>query len=410
MSRRELLVVAALALGGAGGARAAEPLTLPGAVAQALARSVEVQSAAAEVRAAEARLAGASAPLASNPELSGGVGARRGDAGRTAEYEVALAQRIEVGGQRGARVAAARAALAAARARLAAARAEVAAEARTLLGRAVAAGLRAELATEARRLAEDAARAAERRFEAGDVARVEVNGARIDAGRAARAALEAEEARAATLVEVELLLALEPGAAPALAFELGGEGAAAELALEPLVAEALASRGDLVAARREVDAAEAEARAAARAVIPSPELGLSLAREEGADVVMGTVAFELPVFARGRAERGAASARVDQARLALAAQERRVAQEVRLAAARVRAARAVVAAFDAATVAALAENLALVTRAYEAGQLDFVRYQLLRRETLEARADRVDALEALNEAEARLARALGREP
>ncbi len=43
------------------------------------------------------------------------------------------------------------------------------------------------------------------------------------------------------------------------------------------------------------------------------------------------------------------------------------------------------------------------------GQIDFVRYQLLRREALEARRDRIDALEALNRSEAQLERALGRE-
>ena len=81
---------------------------------------------------------------------------------------------------------------------------------------------------------------------------------------------------------------------------------------------------------------------------------------------------------------------------------------MRLAAERVRAARRMLDAFDPATTAALVENLALVTKAYEAGQIDFVRYQLLRREALEARRDRIDALEALNRAEAQLERALGR--
>jgi hypothetical protein len=39
-----------------------------------------------------------------------------------------------------------------------------------------------------------------------------------------------------------------------------------------------------------------------------------------------------------------------------------------------------------------------------------VRYQLLRREALDARRDRIDALEALNRAAARLERALGHDP
>ncbi len=132
---------------------------------------------------------------------------------------------------------------------------------------------------------------------------------------------------------------------------------------------------------------------ATRSVVPTPAIGISIQREESANVVLGTLSFDLPLFARDQAERGVASARVQQARVALAALERRASQEVRLAAERMRAARRVLGAFDPAMTAALAENLALVTKAYQAGQIDFVRYQLLRRDVLEARRDRIDGLE-----------------
>jgi outer membrane protein, heavy metal efflux system len=411
MSLREVVALALLATG-AGIARAGEPLTLAAAVERALAQNADVRAADAEVRAAKARLEGASALLAANPELSGAAGSRDGDAGRTAEWEAALSQRIEVGGQRGARMAAARAGVGAAEARLAATRARVAAEVRELLGREAGARLRAEVASEAQRLADDAASAAEKRFRAGDVARFEVNGARVERGRATRAAIEAEQERIAALAELELVIGLEPGAAQeiAFAFALEGESRGAEPTLEALVQEALSSRSDLAAARLDAEAAVAEDRLATRSAVPTPALGIKLARDEGDNIVLGTLSFELPVFARNQAERGVASARVQQARIALAALERRVAQEVRLAAERVRAARRVLDAFDPETTAALAENLALVTKAYEAGQIDFVRYQLLRREALEARRDRIDALEALNRAAAQLERALGREP
>jgi cobalt-zinc-cadmium efflux system outer membrane protein len=411
MSRRELVAVtAALVATAAGAGRAGEPLTIGAAVERALAQNADVRAAAAEVQAARARLEGASVPLASNPELSGAVGARDGDSGRTMEWEVAVSQRIELGGQRGARVAVARAALGAAEGRLAATRARIAADVRELAGRAEAARLRAEIAVEARRLAEEAAQAAERRFQAGDVARIEVNGARVERARATRAALEAERDHDAALGELELVLGLEPGARPEIAPALNAHGRATERSLDELVREALSTRRDVAAARLDVDAAAAEERVAVRSVVPAPALGVSVARDEGANVVLGTLAFELPLFARNQAERGVASARVQQARTALAALERRAAQEVRLAADRVRAARRALEAFDPQTVAALAENLVLVSNAYQAGQIDFVRFQLLRREALDARRDRIDVLEALNGAEAQLERALGHEP
>ena len=403
------VVTAALVACDARAAGADGALTLPVAVERALAQNADVRAAEAEVRAARARLDGAAAPMAYNPELSGAAGARDGDAGRTAEYEVALSQRIELGGQRGARVAAARAALGAAEARLAAARSRIATEVRELLGRAAAAALRVEVAAEAERLAGDAARAAEERFRAGDAARIEVSGARVERGRATRAAVQAEQERLAALAELELVLGAEPGAAGGIAFGLEGPGTASAADADALVREALALRRDLAAARLDVEAATAEERLAGRAAVPTPALGVSVAREEGADVVLGTLSFELPLFQRNRAERGAASARAQQARIALAALERRAAPEVRRAIEGVRAARRSLDAFDPETTAALAENLALVTRAYQAGELDLARYQLLRREALDARRERIDALEAVNEAEARLDRALGRD-
>jgi cobalt-zinc-cadmium efflux system outer membrane protein len=406
MRLRDLAALALVAVAAA--ARAGEPLGLDGAVARALRQNPEVRAAEAEVRAARARLEGASALLASNPELSGAAGARDGEEGRTAEWEVGLSQPIEIAGQRGARIGAARAALGAAEARLAATRARIAADVRELLGRAAAARLRAAIEGDARRLADEAARAAERRFQAGDVARVEVNGARVERGRAARAELEAEQEVLDALAELELVAGLEPGEASAVAFALEAGGAADAPDPEALVREALEARRDLAGARLDVEAAAAEERLAARAAVPTPALGVSVAREERADVVLGTLSFELPLFSRNRAERGAASARAEQARTALAALERRIAREVRLAAEQVRSAGRVLEALDPGTASALAEDLALATRAYEAGQLDFVRWQLLRREALDARRERVGALEALNRARARLERALGR--
>ncbi|MGB8929807.1 MAG: hypothetical protein WCC48_01010, partial [Anaeromyxobacteraceae bacterium] len=57
---------------------------------------------------------------------------------------------------------------------------------------------------------------------------------------------------------------------------------------------------------------------------------------------------------------------------------------------------------------ALAADLALATRAFAAGQLDLLRYQQARRDAIDARLERIAALEALNRAAAQLERALGR--
>lgn len=404
------VMVAVLTTALAAGAPGA-PLGLEEAAERARVNDAEVRAAAAEVRAARGRLAGASAFLGANPELSGELGSRDAGAdGRELDYEVGLSQRLELGGRRGAERDSARAALAAAEARLADAEARATAALRVKLGGAAAAGLRLALAEEGLQLAERAAAGAERRFAAGDAARVEVSGARLERGRAARAALEAAQELASARAELELLLGVEPGALPAIAFDLEAGAQGPERAVEPVAAAgaaALARRHDVAAARLEVEAAAAGERAARRAWVPAPELGVAWGREEDARLLRGTLSFELPVFARGQAERGEASARAALARGELAAVERRAAQELRLAAGRLEAARRAVATFDAATMAALGEELAAATRAYEAGRIDLARWLFLRREALEARRERIGALEALNAAEAELARVSG---
>lgn len=408
MSLREVGAVALAAVSMVSVALASEPLTLASATERALTQSPDVRSAEAEVRATRARLEGAAVLLSTNPELSARVGPRDGAGVRTIDYEAALSQRVEIGGQRGARVAAARAAVGAAEARLAATRARVAAEVREALGRASAAAQRAAMAQDSLRFTEQAARAAERRFQAGDVARIDVNGSRVERGRAARVALEAEQERLAAETELELLLGLEPGTGPLTLPGLEELGRWTEEPLEGLLGEAMASRRDLAALRLDLTAAEEEASLAARSAIPSPALGISVAREEMANLVLGTLTIDLPIFARNQGERGAAAARVQQARIAVAALERRIAQEVRLAAERSRSSRRLLDALDPGAAAALAEDLALATKAYEAGQIEFLRYQQVRRDTVDARRDRIDALEGLNRAAAQLDRATGR--
>ena len=59
---------------------------------------------------------------------------------------------------------------------------------------------------------------------------------------------------------------------------------------------------------------------------------------------------------------------------------------------------------------ALDQNMALVTRGYEAGERDFLELLLMRRELLEARREHIDALLELSSAEAQLDRVLGVTP
>jgi cobalt-zinc-cadmium efflux system outer membrane protein len=88
-------------------------------------------------------------------------------------------------------------------------------------------------------------------------------------------------------------------------------------ALEELVARAEATRGDLVALAREVDAAAFAERAAARRLIPEPEIvaGTKSSNVAGGDVgSIVSVYVAVPLFDRAQPERAAAEARGRQVR------------------------------------------------------------------------------------------------
>jgi cobalt-zinc-cadmium efflux system outer membrane protein len=406
MNANVILAIAVLC--GATAARA-EPLTSDRAVEFALERNPELAALAADVGAARARLSGAELPLQSNPEISAGAGPRRNGAAHSTDLEVSLSQRVEVFGQRGARIDVAQAERATAEKRHASRRVAVAAEVRSAFARVLAADRLVALAREDLAVARDAVRAAERRFELGGTSQLEVNAVRVEGGRAARSVAVATQRTAAVRAELRTLLGSDAGAPLELAGELPRPAGAAPLDVDALVGRALEARADLAAARRELAAAEAEQHFAAREALPVAAIGATYSREEGADVFLGTLTFDFPLFNRNQAGRGVASARVARAQAELAAAERRVREEVRLAVERLEIASQSVAAFEGEALAGAEANVSLATRAYEAGKIGLAELLLIRRSAVEARRDHLEALLELAEAEAGLAGAVGSE-
>jgi cobalt-zinc-cadmium efflux system outer membrane protein len=388
---------------------AAEPLTLERALALALERSPSLAPVEAEAARARAQREGASLLFASNPELEAAVGPRQHGGIQSLELELGVSQRLELFGQRAARIEAAEALMTASEARLRARRVELAAEVRESFGRALAAERAVGLAESATTLAEEALRAAEQRMEAGAASRIEVNSARGELGRARRERAATVQRRAVALGELRLLIGPSVDEELTLAGELEARPRPVP-EVDALLARALAQRAELQAARAELEMARAESRLATREALPGPRLGVSYGREEGAQIIQGTLGLELPFFQRNQAARGESAARVTQAERALQAQEQAVRWEVRLALERYRAAVVAAEAYGDGVLAALEENLTLVNEAYRAGKMDFFELLVIRREALDARRDYLEALEELNAAGARLERATGNIP
>ena len=385
-------------------------LTLQEATAEALENNPDIRALAASIDAARARVVGASILLQSNPTVTTTAGPRSSPDGRSLDYSFQFLQPFEIAGQRGARIAAATSELGATEARLQALQAEVAARVEESFGRALAAEQRVQLAAEAFAIGQQGVNAADERFRAGAAALLEVNTARVEIGRQARVRGNAARRRAEAFADLHLVLGLDPMEAVSLRGETVADEPLGDRV--DLVRAALANRAEIRASRRALDAAKAESRLASREWIPSPALGVNYTRERESDtrIIQGLLSFELPLFNRNQAARGAAAARIVQLETALVAIERVVTQDVLTAIARAEAARGAADGYASDVVKAMQDNLDLSAESYRAGKIDFLQLLVIRRQTLEARGEYIDVLEELSAARSQLRRALGARP
>lgn len=387
-------------------ATAATQVTMEEALHIALENNPELQSIGREIEAAAARQAGASRLLQSNPDLTAAAGPRSQGGDNSVDWGVALAQRVEIGGQRGARMDAADANLRSAQSQVAARRSELAAQLRESFGSVLATRELARLADEAVKLASDAVDAASARQEAGDATRIEVNTARIELGRAGREAATAAQARDSALASWRLLLGQGDGSdiVPA---DQWNQTELCSQSREALLDLARSQRGDLAAARAELEQAQAERTLAEKEAIASPSIGVAYNREDDADIVQATLSVPLPIVDRNQVARGVTGAGLARARIAVDALQRGVTRQVDLALAQCRAARAVVNSYRDDVDPAARSNLGLANEGYRAGKLDFLQLLLIRREALDARRDAIESLERWNEADAQMVRVTG---
>ena len=302
----------------------AADLALEDALARARAESPLVRAAVAELEAARARRAQARLPPA-NPVLSAEL-ARHSEAGEARiDRGVALAQEIEVGGQRGLRIAGADHDVARAEDLLADRRRQVDGEVRrAFFGVAASARARA-LAAERATLVERIAEAARQRVRAGDLGALDLRMVEVERARAAQALAAAEGDQAAAAAR----LAIAVGA-PGGEEEVGAMTTDIEPATLPneraLVAHALGARPDLAAAREQSARLESDARLARRSgLVPNPVVKGFYRQELFEERIAGAeVAVPLPIW--NRAQGTETALRADAA--AAAAEAARIAAEI----------------------------------------------------------------------------------
>jgi len=393
-----------------GGSAAAGPLALDEALARARAASPALRVAATELEAAQGRLRQARL-LQANPILSADL-ARHTEPGLpdAKDRGVQLEQVIEVGGQRGLRIAAAEHDVTRASHLLADRRRTVEGEVRRAFFALAAAERRQTLAAERLALASRLAEAARRRTRAGETGALDARLAEVETARAAqeRTAAEAEHARA------EGRLATALGAEPGEQLSASTEDVA--LAPSPaedaLVARALDARPDLAAAREERARFETEAHLAARrGRIPNPVLR-GFYREERLEehIVGGGVSVPLPIFNREQGTEaallaGAHGAATEEARL-----KTQIPREVHLALAHRRAAEEAWRRYEREALPAATQARDLLERGYDAGYLSLADVLVQEDRLLQVRAGAIDAWLDLHDAEAEVIEAAGAAP
>ena len=399
----------AVLIGGSGGSR---PVWSQGvsqiSLAEALRRAAELNP---EVRIAEVdavaaqRLARAARLWAYNPEFDVGLG-RLGTADTSrASYEFGIAQRFELGGKRGSRIAAADRRLVAAQSRRARRRDEVAAQVTRAFLLAQVARLRLETAREAEQVAAQLKTAADERLRLGAGTQLEVNVAAAAASRERRARLLSEQHYASSVIELAASIGLPGAERPEPARDLALPSPENRPEAD-LVALALDRRPDLRASIAEREASAAALRGARALRWPDPALLATTGRDESR-LLRFSLSFSLPVLNRAQTERAEAAGFLDRAVIAEDAQRRQVEREVRDAFQAYQRAREAYDAFDREVVERMSENLRLAEESFRAGKIGLLIFSTVRRDLVEARLSYLEAIAELVDWRTALALAVG---
>jgi cobalt-zinc-cadmium efflux system outer membrane protein len=375
----------------------AAPLTFNAALELAASRNLGLAAAQRQraIRQAQVRVAGQWA----NPEVSFEVT-------QDAPHEnLAFGIPIEIGGQRGRRIAVAKE-------ELTLADLDVRAEMRTLrrnLRQAfyglLAADERVRLTGEVLDLAERARQVAQARFDEGAAPRLDVLQAGLGLARAQADADLARSARASVMADLNAVLNQPPGQSVAVVGDLADAPAVPNFGHAMTLASS--SNGDLLAAEREAAIEERRLSLLRAERIPTPTITFGLPMNAPDEFNVGKslgVAMTVPLFNRNQGEMAQSQATIDQIRAKRDAARRVVESGVFAALARIEAQRKQVESYRSRVIPAAVELTTLAEESYKMGRnsvlalLDAQRsLRDVRREYLQALLDFQAALADLEE-------------
>ncbi|MEQ8280813.1 MAG: TolC family protein [Deltaproteobacteria bacterium] len=362
------------------------PIDLESAIRRALENGPALTIARARVQEASGRLTSARTwPI--NPTLGGSANARSTGAGTGLDFEIGIAQQIEIGGQIGDRTEAASADLDSAEH----------VQRRALKATATAAGLAFVTAqaqrdllavrTRDRSLTKELFELARRRMERGAGTQLDLSAAASELARTETAMRRASASHRAALARLAEVM----GADPALPIEVAGPLVTPAVSFpDDIVKTALAARADLAAVRAQVARARAESRLARARRWPNVTVRVFAGRENDVETLVGGgLSIPIPLFMRNQGGVEVADAVVTRSEAQLGMAELRVRAEVIAAAAAKDAAVENANTMKTLVSGTLEPNLDLLRRAFEAGKATWPEVLLLRRTFVEAEAEMI---------------------
>jgi outer membrane protein, heavy metal efflux system len=340
---------------------------------------------------AEAARVAASLLLPSNPELTVAAGPRSGVAGRGVDVDVSLMQELEIAGERGLRREVAKRRRDVTDAEIERMRWAVHCDVHAGFHRALVEQERVRLAKRVVVFQEEVLRVVERQIATGETAPLTLRLAQAEVAQARQVLVGAEQAFGASRLRLSSLSGWPVAAPPKPAGTVDTPREPPPLAeLGAIAREKLPSIRAGAARLRE---AEARVALAEREAWPRPSVGVQYRREgnpgaEGVyDVWMGVLALPLPVAQRNQGERARARAEVtvtqaelEGSRWLLDAQIAEARSEVVSAAARSRA-------YGSEILPRFEENLTLLRRSFELGEIDILALSTGRERFLRIQSD-----------------------
>lgn len=391
-----------------------EPVSLHGILLYADRQSPEVRVGKSHLASAAAERDAASLLLPEDPSVAVQFGPRTSSSGTTFDYEVSLQQRFEIGGQRGLRMETAERSGDASRAELNATRWSVHLRVHTAFHAALVARERVATADRVLAFADKLMEVARKRLSAGDIPQLQLRVAEGELARARQERIAADGAyrfACLTLAEIAGWPVQRP---PEPAGRLDEPRQAPDV--DALVRRALDHHPALLLRSAQIAEAEARVDLADREAWPDITAGLSLSREAEAGaggsekhVALLTLGAPLPLWHRNRDERGRARAAVTSARAEHGAVHDTIRVQVIRAAAAVDSAAERVRAYGADIVPRFEENLVLLGRAFELGEVDVLEVLVARERFLDLQHELLDTYEDYFRAVADLESAVGAE-